>query len=990
MWYRALGFSQVFTAQWLVRLLLFLVGALLMGGAVWASFAIAFQNKPLYFEPDPFTDATLANNANLATFSPLATLSPLSARDAAGATGATGHSGTPSYPTQIAFNRMRESLEPLRRTLMFGAPLLLGIVGGLAVSSYWQPILLAFHAVPFGIPDPQFGLDAGFYVFALPFLRFGLDFIRATIAMAAIAALLFHYLFGAVRFGRITDGQPRMTLAARMQLGALSALFLLTMAADFWLGRYELLGQAGDKFDGASYADIHAVLPGRTILTMIAVFVAVVVLVCAIRQQYKIAGVAVVLLVLSGVVLSALYPAIVQRFSVNPNAQVLEEPYIQRNIDATLFAYGMTNAELETTQYDARTTADPIALRQDAETTASIRLLDPAIVSPSFRQLQQNKQYYDFPNYLSVDRYAINQVSRDTVIAVRELNLAGLGTTQRNWVNDHTVFTHGYGVVAAYGNQAGIDGRPAFFEGGIPTAGQLTEAQEYEPRIYFSPRLTAYSVVGAPAGTVPWELDYQTDDALGGVQVNNSFPTLEVTGGPWINNFWRKLLFALRFGDEQLLFSERVTPVSQILFTRDPSARVAQVAPWLTLDDRVYPAVVDGRVKWIIDGYTTTDSYPYAETAAMPVSRLSFDTIGQSVRSPQEVNYLRDSVKATVDAYDGSVTLYAWEPNDPILQAWSRIFPNSVQPLANISGDLMSHLRYPEDLFEVQRGLLTRYHVQDAAAFFSGQDFWRNPEDPTATGDSDRPLQPPYYLTLKMPGQPEPAFSLTSLFIPGGNSDREILTGFLAADAEAGAVAGVKSPDYGKLRLLVMPRDVTVPGPGQVQTNFVTNPAISQQLNVLEIGSSEVIRGNQLTLPVGGGLLYVQPVYVQSAEGTQFPLLRKVLVAFGDSVGFADTLTGALDQVFGGTTSSAQPQTSPAVSEQSGTDEPPITGGAATDSAAAWATALATALADAETAWADGEAALQSGDFAAYGAAQSRLRDALTRAVAAHEQLLGG
>lgn len=312
---------------------------------------------------------------------------------------------------------------------------------------------------------------------------------------------------------------------------------------------------------------------------------------------------------------------------------------------------------------------------------------------------------------------------------------------------------------------------------------------------------------------------------------------------------------------------------------------------------------MDGRVKWIVDGYTTTNSYPYS--ASRPLDEATQDTLtvnSQSVAAlaPQQVNYIRNSVKATVDAYDGSVDLYAWDTEDPILQAWDNVFPTSLKPISEISGDLMSHLRYPEDMFKVQRALLTSYHVDDAREFFSGQDFWNVPRDPTVRGTGTKPYQPPYYLTLQMPGQENPAFSLMTTFIPGGNSDREILTGFLAVDAEAGSTAGVKADSYGKLRLLELPRNATVPGPGQVQNTFDSDPTVSNELNILSRGNSTVIHGNLLTLPVGGGLLYVQPVYVQASEGTKFPLLRKVLVSFGDQVGFADTLDEALNQVFGG------------------------------------------------------------------------------------------
>ncbi|NTW42666.1 MAG: COG1615 family transporter, partial [Cellulomonadaceae bacterium] len=538
--------------------------------------------------------------------------------------------------------------------------------------------------------------------------------------------------------------------------------------------------------------------------------------------------------------------------------------------------------------------AEQGALREDAETTASIRLLDPAIVSASFRQLQQNKQYYNFPDTLNVDRYEIDGESRDTVIAVRELNLDGLGSGQRTWVNEHTVYTHGFGVVAAYGNTTAVDGRPAFYEGGIPSTGSLGD---YEPRIYFGKSLPDYSIVGSTAGTDPWELDYP-DDAAGG-QVNTTFPTEDVAAGPSIGNLWNQLLYSIKFGSEQILFSDRVTTDSQILYDRDPHDRVAKVAPYLTLDSQVYPAVVDGRVVWIVDGYTTANTYPYSTSEALDdatTDSLTAQSTNLNAIAPQEVNYLRNSVKATVDAYSGEVTLYSWDDEDPVLKAWSEVFPTSIHPMSEISGELMSHLRYPEDLFKVQRTLLTTYHVTNAADYYSGQDFWRNPQDPV----TDTLKQPPYYLTLKMPDQDEPAFSLTSTFVPGGNSDREVLTAFLAVNAEPGNVAGERSDDYGTLRLLELPRNSTVPGPGQVQNNFDANPEVSQNLNLLRQGNSTVRSGNLLTLPVGGGLLYVQPVYVQSSQGTQFPLLQRVLVSFGDEIGFAETLDEALDQVFGG------------------------------------------------------------------------------------------
>ncbi|WP_149204338.1 UPF0182 family protein [Actinotalea subterranea] len=963
LWYDQLGFLEVLKTEWFTRIALFAGAFLVMAGAVFAALSVAYRSRPVY---------------------------------------------APSTPEQASLDQYREMIEPLRRIVMIVGPTLLGFFAGAAASARWDDVLLFLNGGDFGRVDPQWGLDLSFFVFTLPTLRFVVSFLMAVAVIAGIAGAATQYLYGGLRIGG-GPGAERTTSAARIQLGITAAVIMLLIGANYWLDRYSLLTNSAERIEGiqgALYADVNAVLPSKAILTGVAVLVAVLFVIAAFRGNWRLPAIGVGLMVVSAIAIGGIYPAIVQRFQVVPNAQELEAEYIQRNIDATRAAFDLEDVEI--TPYDAALEAEEGALREDAETAASIRLLDPAIVSPSFRQLQQNKQYYDFPDTLSVDRYQIDGESRDTVIAVRELNLDGLGGEQRTWVNEHTVYTHGFGVVAAYGNTTGADGRPAFYQGGIPSTGSLGD---YEPRIYFGQNTPEYSIVGAPEETEPWELDYPDDEAGG--QVNTSFPTDEIDAGPKIGDLWTKTLYSLKFGSEQILFSDRVTEESQILYDRDPRDRVGKVAPYLTLDTRVYPAVVDEKVVWIVDGYTTADSYPYSASRALDEATTdaltaTSDTI--AALAPQQVNYLRNSVKATVDAYTGEVTLYAWDDEDPILEAWSEIFPTSIKPMSEIDGDLMSHLRYPEDLFKVQRELLTTYHVGTASEYYSGQDFWRNPQDPV----TDTQLQPPYYLTLKMPTQDEPTFSLTSTFVPGGNTDREVLTGFLAVDAEPGNEDGVRREGYGQLRLLELPRNSTVPGPGQVQNNFDASPEVSQNLNLLRQGNSTVRSGNLLTLPVGGGLLYVQPVYVQSSQGTQFPLLQRVLVSFGEEIGFAEDLEGALDQVFGGdagveapepgddaeevpdapvdgeegdgtTEPTAEPTTSPTTAP---TDEPttdPTTAPEAGDARAR----LDTALADARTAMMDSQTALTAGDFAKYGEAQDRLQEALERAIAAEAELEG-
>ncbi len=951
LWFRQLGYLQVFGTEWGSRIVLFLIGAVVMAAGVGSSMSVAYRSRPIY---------------------------------------------APSTPQQATLDQYREAIEPLRRVVMIVGPLVVGVFAGLAAAQRWESMQLWLHGQPFGQTDPQFGMDLGFYVFTLPAVQFIVSFLLSVAIIAAVAGVATHYLYGGIRTTPGTRG-VQTTATARRQLSITGAALMVIIAANYWLDRYELLTRAGDKFEGASYTDVHAVIPSKTILAGVALFVAVLFIVTAVRGNWRLPAIGVGLMIVSAIIIGGIYPAIVQRFQVVPNQLDKEAPYIERNIGATRTAFAID--DVQTSQYNATVTAEPGALRADADTTASIRLLDPQVVSPSFRQLQQVRSYYYFQQTLSVDRYEIGGQNRDTVIAVRELDLAGI-PAQRNWVNEHTVFTHGYGVVAAFGNTTASGGQPAFWESDIPSQGAMGP---YEPRIYFSPNAPDYSIVGAPEGSPQWELDYPNDAANG--QVNTTFPTGQVSAGPAIGDPFTKLLYAIKFGSEQIVFSNRVTADSQVLYDRDPTARVQKVAPYLTLDGRVYPAVVDGRVKWIVDGYTTTDQYPYSASRALDeATQDALTATSSSVQAlqPAQVNYIRNSVKATVDAYDGSVDLYAWDTNDPVLAAWSKVFPTSLKPISDISGPLMSHIRYPEDMFKVQRDLLSQYHVTDAREFFQGGDFWSVPNDPTVT--QQQVAQPPYYLTLQMPDQQAAAFSLTSTFIPAGTNPRNLLTGYLAADAEAGNTPGQPAEGYGTLRLLEMPRDSPVPGPGQVNNSFASDADVSGFLNVLELQNSTVVRGNLLTLPMGGGLLYVQPVYVQSSSGTQFPLLQRVLVAFGDKIGFAPTLNEALDQVFGGnsgaragdagaspTTPGAGGSATPAPSPSASPSPSPSASAAPSPEPTGSADArqrLTAALTDANQAMQDGQAALQKGDFAAYGAAQQRLQAAIEAAIAA-EQAIG-
>ena len=854
------------------------------------------------------------------------------------------------------FEQYRQILEQLRRLVMIGVPLGLGVLAGLAVAPSWGVVLSYLNRTPFGETDPQFGLDISFYIFELPFLVGLVGFLSAAFLISLLMTAGVHVVYGSIKFnGRETF----VSKAARIQIGLLAFLYLLVQGASLWLDQYLTMTSSSGLFTGATYSDVNATIPGLQILAGISIVVALLFLLAAFVGKWRLPVIATGLMVVSSLILGGLFPWAVQTFQVVPNERTLEAPYIDRNLEATRAAYGID--EVLKVEYNAKTDATPGALREDAETTASIRIIDPALVSASFRQLEQFRQYYNFPNLLDVGRYEVDGVVQDTVLAVRELNQAGLGDSQ-SWYNNTIVYTHGYGVVAAFGNQRTVDGQPVFMQSGIPTTGKLGE---YEPRVYFGENSPLYSIVGAPEGAEPLELDFPAGEG----ENDQTYNTFSGDGGPMISGIIPRLAYALKFQSEQILLSDAINSESQILYDRDPRQRVAAVAPFLELDSDVYPAVVDGRLLWIVDGYTTSNNYPYSRSEEL--AQIVSDSNSPGVFLRGQVNYIRNSVKATVDAYDGKVTLYEWDEKDPILKTWMKVFPDTIQPLSSMSGELLSHVRYPADLFKVQRALLGSYHVDEAGAFYSQQDAWMTPNDPVG-GQGIGSLQPPYYLTMQVPGTDSPEFSIYSTFIPRstGESSRNVLTGYLVANANAGSEDGKKSEEYGRLTLLTLPKSTIVPGPGQVQNNFNADSEVSRLLNILRQGSTRVLNGNLLTLPVGGGLLYVQPVYIQSTGETSFPLLQKILVAFGDQIAFEDTLDQALTSLFG--SSGMNPAPTPTDPDADPTEpgtEAPVSPN------------LELALAQALEAIQEKEAAMAAGDWTAFGQAEEKLKRAIQAAL---------
>jgi uncharacterized membrane protein (UPF0182 family) len=919
LWFQSVGYSRVFATVLGTKVLLFVVFGVLMGGIVGANMAIAYRFRPLF---------------------------------------------RPSSPEQANLDRYRDVVDPLRRWLTIGVAVVLGLFTGGSGAGQWRQFLLWRHGGSFGTKDAYFHKDVGFFVFDLPWLHYLVDIGMAVAVLSLVAAAVVHYLFGGIRLQAKND---RFSGAAQVQVSVLAGFFVLFKAVDFWLDRYSLSGSGG-LFTGIGFTDDRAVLPAKSILTFIAIICALLFFANVLRRTWLLPSVGLALLVLSSILLGVIWPGIVQQFQVRPSEPQKEAPFLANNIKATREAYGIADTRI--TNYNANLRLSQAKLRADAASIPGVRLLDPALVSDAFEQLQQVRGYYSVPRVLDVDRYKVNGRLRDLVLAVRELDQKGLPDSQRNWANEHTVYTHGFGVIAAYGNQSDIndkpvtnnDGRPVWAEKDLPPDGVLTDMfppNGYQPRVYFGEKSPSYSIVGKVPGGKNIELDLP--EANGSSAQNNTFGG--DTGVP-VGGLFNKLLYAIKFSEPNIVLSSLVNKDSKILYDRRPRERLQKVAPWLTVDGDAYPAVVDGRIKWILDAYTTTDNYPNSQKdslRSMTSDALSPNTTYATLPTDQ-IDYMRNSVKAVVDAYDGSVKLYEWnspgQPEDPILKAWEGAFPGVVLPKRDIPPDLKQHMRYPEDLFKVQRNMLASYHVTDPKTFYAGTDQWKVPVDPENKANK----QAPYRLSVRTPsGGPNPVFSLTSVFVP---QKRQNLASFISVDADA------SRKDYGTIRILRLPSNTQVPGPSQIANSFGADSEIQNKLLAFTRTNSKAVYGNLLTLPVGHGLLYVQPLYTlrNTGEGT-YPVLRFVLASFGDDVGIGTTLTAALDDVLG------TPSTSGGSGSSSGS-------GSGSGGGAVVPSDVRALLEQAQAKFVEAQKALKKGDFVGYAQAQKQAQQLVDQALA--------
>lgn len=779
-----------------------------------------------------------------------------------------------TVPDQI-LERYRQLLQPYMKWAVIGGAILFGIFAGSGASVVWQEYLLFDNAVDFGRVDPVFGKDIGFFVFRLPFHRFLFTWGFSTLVVITIITAFAHYFMGGIRPQGPGD---RVAPEARAHLSVLVGLIVLLKAWGYRLDQFDLLFSGRGTVTGASYTDVNAQFPALRLMIVIAIAVALFFFVNARFKNWLLPIGGIALLALTSIIAGGVWPAFVQRFQVTPNEQRLEAEFIDRNIGSTQAAYGID--EVEQSEFAASQNLERRAIDANPETIENIRLWDPRVLRNNYLQLQRVKQYYEFLD-VDVDRYSFGEGDRRLVmLSAREVEPMGLDAQAQTWLNRHLVYTHGYGAVASRVDRVTREGQPSFIVQNIPPVSIPAAPELTQPRIYYG---ETDSVPFSVVNTEQPELDFPQGDTF--------VPTTYAgEGGVELSSIFRRAAFAWRFRDVNLLISGALDPESRILFRRNVLSRVQAVAPFLRVDLDPYIAVIDGRLVWIVDAYTTTDQFPYSE-------RLELGAAAPGAIAPLgSVNYIRNSVKFVIDAEHGSIDGYVWDEEDPIIRAWQQAFPTIFKPRSEMSEDLLAHVRYPEGLFKVQTERYAVYHIEDASNFYSKEDAWRIAMDPTAPGVTPPPVDP-YFLMLRLPREDSVDFVSVRPFTPRG---RQNLTAYMIANSDC---LEPGCPGYGKLRTLVFPKEQAILGPEQVFARINQDPIVSQQVSLWERVNSSVIYGNLLIIPIEDSLLYVQPLFLQG-ESSQLPELKRVVVVSGEDVRMADSLERALLSIFG----EAEPQ----------------------------------------------------------------------------------
>jgi len=781
--------------------------------------------------------------------------------------------------------RARAVLSPYLRPLRIGIAAFLGLVVGLQASGLWQTFLLWRNRVPFGQRDALFNRDVGFYVFELPFQRAVFGWLFTTLVLTTILVAAGHYILGGIRPQAETN---RIAAQAQSHLCVLLGLIVALKAWGYWLDKYQLLFSPRGVVAGASYTDVKAQLPALEVLFWVALICAGMFFWGARRGGLMVPLISIVLLAGVSLIMGGIVPAVFQRFRVEPQELLRERPYIQRNIDATRESFALGG--VSTQQFPAAGNLTPKDIQDNRQTVENIRLWDPDVLKPAVRNLQAIAQYYTFSD-VDVDRYQVDGQKRQVMISVREVDPNLLAPAARSWQNVHLAYTHGYGMVAVQVNTSVSGGQPDFIVSEFQTKNAKIPVEE--PRVYFGePPANAPEFV--VANTAQPEFDAPSSTGEGGAGLSN----YNGSGGVQLSDMARRLAFGLRFRDINLLISGNIKSDSRLMFNRDIRDRVELAAPFLQWDGDPYAVVVDGRIKFVRDGYTTSENYPYAQRVDLADAARRNEVGSRGVQGIG--NYIRNSVKAVVDAYTGEVTLYAYDETDPILRAWRKAFPNLFAPKqAAVASNLDEHFRYPEDLFSIQTWIYASYHIGNPDVFYSREDFWTLPDD--RSGELQRQEDTggltirasvkarPYYLLTNLPGSKQLEFVLVMPFTP---NNKENMVSYLAANSDP--------TDYGKLTLFNLDRSRTIFGPTQVNARILANPTIASELTLLSQRGSRVLLGNLLIVPVKESLLYVQPIFVQGSAANSIPLLQRVAVYYNNSVGYASTLAAAVSQVVSG------------------------------------------------------------------------------------------
>ena len=790
---------------------------------------------------------------------------------------------------------------------ILGSSLLFAFFNGLSMSSHWETLRLAFASVPFGVDDPQFGRDVSFYVFQLPAYNIVADWLTGLLLLTIVLTSAVHVLDGAIQpWARLKGFAPHV----KAHLSVLMALLVATWGLRYWISIWELNFSRVGQIVGAGYTDIHAQLPAYRILIAVSLVTAAALLLNIRYKGWRLPLVALGVWVGASILLGAVWPALTQQFIVTPNEAAAEAPYIKRNIAMTRQAFGLD--EMKGQKFSATEDLTAKDVVKERQTLSNVRLWDPAIVAQGYSQLQSIRPYYEFHD-VDVDRYVIDGKKKQVLVSAREMNSALLPDQAQTWVNRHLVYTHGFGLVMSPVSESDPRGMPKFIIGDVPPRTD-TDLKTKQPRMYFGETTNDYVIVN----TGIKEFDYPLGD-------RNAEYEYKGTGGVPIGSFLGRVAWALHLGSSQILFSEYVKPDSRVLLRRDLTSRLEALAPWLQFEDDPYPVLVDGRIIWVIDAYTSSDSFPYAE--ALPDS---------------DVNYLRNSVKVTVDAFTGETTFYAFDEEDPILAAWRTVFPSLVVDGDKIPAAIREHFRYPEGLFSAQAEIYRTYHMTDPRVFYNKEDQWEIP------GTRQGKTMQPFFVLMTLPGASDEHFYIMQPYTP---RNRDNMIGWVAANSD---------PDgYGERTVYQFPKERVVLGPEQVSAQINQDSVISPQLSLWSQRGSKAIFGNMLVIPIKNSIVYIQPLYLQ-AEQTAIPELTRVIVVYAEKVEMERTLEAALLKVFGQETDSSSETTPTAGADQ------PNAGGA---SGAAAARRLYSEALEAQ----------KKGDWAQYGAKIEQLGAVLSR-----------